>query len=102
MWGVGVGHGTGSWAAGRLGLWWLPRDSSITHPSTGGITRVSEALEVIDKAAALDAATMAALASSGGPSQAESGKEEIEFRWGWGGRPFAAVPAVPCLAIGEP
>lgn len=35
-------------------------------PPPGGITRVSEALEVIDKAARLDAATAAALASTGG------------------------------------
>lgn len=57
-------------------------DLCVTHPSAGGITRVSEALEVIEKAAALDAATTSALASSAGSFQAELGNECIAFRWG--------------------
>ena len=39
---------------------------------TGGITRVSEALEVIDKSAALGDATAAALASAGGGEGGEA------------------------------
>ena len=56
---------------------------------SGGITRVSEALEVIDASAALDAATVAAAAAeaAAGKQAGEAGEDEaIEFRCGMGGR----------------
>jgi len=82
-----------------------------THPTyaprptclrpTGGITRVSEALEVIDKSARLDAATTEAAsrrASSGG--DAKQAEDSIEFRCfpcrpARPARPLTCLPA-PC------
>jgi hypothetical protein len=83
----------------------------------GGITRVSEALEVIDKAAALDAATTAAASRASQPGQQPGDNECIEFRCGtafirlaWCCFPFPASPAKrsgaqrsPCCAqAGQP
>ena len=66
----------------------------LLHMHSGGITRVSEALEVIDKAAALSGATAA---ERGRRSAGSEGGDSIQFRCGQGGAAGGGRGGPPCF-----